>query len=97
MFYPADSDEQCERAGLYVEKAFILIDKHNGKTELAQEALLAHANEIDIQKAITLAIEYDFIDQFIEKLINRANRKTADLNTLLKYIECVAKPERIIS
>lgn len=27
VFYPADADEQCEKAGLYVEKAFILIDK----------------------------------------------------------------------
>lgn len=59
--------------------------------------MIAHASEIDIDAAMHLAIEHKFIGDLIRDLINRADRKTEDLNTLLKFIIYIAEPERIIS
>lgn len=44
-----------------------------------------------------LAIKFDFIDDYIKKLISKANRNTSEVNTLLEYIEHLNNAERIIS
>ena len=44
-----------------------------------------------------LAIKFEFIDEFIEKLINRANRNSKEVNILLEYVDYFSKPENIIS
>lgn len=51
----------------------------------------------EIEKCINLAIRFDFIDNFISKLIARANHNTGEVNLLLEYIEYLHNPERIIS
>ena len=77
-----------------MEKAFILIDK--GEIEMARETLVSNASEIDIHSAMMLAIENNFVKKFIQDMISRADRKTEDLNTLLKFIIYIAEPQRII-
>ena len=43
-----------------------------------------------------LAFKFDFIDEFIKKLISRANHKTSEVNILLEYIEFLSDPKKII-
>lgn len=51
----------------------------------------------DIEKCISLAIKFEFMDEFIKGLITRANRNTKEVNVLLEYIEYLHSPERIIA
>ena len=44
-----------------------------------------------------MAFKFDFIDEFIKKLISRANHKTSEVNILLEYIEFLSDPEKIIN
>lgn len=44
-----------------------------------------------------LAIKFDFIDEFIKKLISRANRNTNEVNILLEYIDYFSNPEKIMA
>lgn len=57
---------------------------------------MSEASKGEIQKCITLAFKFDFIDEFINKLISRANRNTSEVNILLEYIEFLSDPKKII-
>jgi hypothetical protein len=59
--------------------------------------LMSKCSSNDIEKCISLAIKFDFMDEFIKKLITRANRNTSQVNVLLEYIEYLNSPERIIA
>lgn len=58
---------------------------------------MQQATKGEIQRCISLAFKFDFIDEFIKKLITRANHKTSEVNVLLEYIEFLSDPEKIIS
>lgn len=90
-----EADKLCEKNGLFVEQAYILLEMK--KFEEAQEILMRRSSSGEIQKCISLAIKFDFIDEFIRKLINRANRNTSEVNILLEYIDYLSDPEKIIS
>lgn len=61
------------------------------------ELLLKRLSGENIQKCICLAIKFEFADQFINKLISRANRNTNEVNILLEYIDYFSNAENIIS
>lgn len=69
--WPIDAETICERNGLHVEQAYILLE--NGKVEQAQEILMRRATAGDIEKCIQLAVKFNFIDKFINNLIMRAS------------------------
>lgn len=48
--WPIDADAVCERNGLFVEQAYILLE--NNKMDLAQEILMRRATAGDIEKCI---------------------------------------------
>ena len=50
----------------------------------------------NIQQCIVLAIKFDFIDEFIARLISHVNRKTDHVYVLLEYIDYFGNPESII-
>ena len=58
---------------------------------------MSRSSSGDIEKCINLAIKFEFIDEFIKKLITRADRNTDEVNILLEYIEYFSNPEKIIA
>jgi len=80
---------------LYVEQAYILLEKK--QADRAKEILIRKTKSENIQKCIVLAIKFEFIDEYIGRLINKANRNTSDVNILLEYIDYFSNPEQIIA
>lgn len=78
---PDDSEQQCEKAGLFVEQAFILLEKQNEQKAL--KILMSQTNSLNIEKCIMLAIRHKLIDTLVQKMIEDANKDTAKLNILL--------------
>ena len=63
---------------------------------MAQEILLKHTNSDNFQKGMILAIQFNFIDEFIQKLIEKANRNTNEVNVLMQYIDYFHNPDQIV-
>lgn len=59
--------------------------------------MVKRLDDDNIQRFIILAIEFDFIDSLMSKLIARANRNTDQINNILSYIDTLRNPENIIS
>ena len=100
--FPKDGEKICEDANLYVEQAYILLSNTNSykdeikRIAVAQDILLKRSNSENFQKCIILAIQFNFIDEFIKKLITKANKNTADVNVLMEYIDYLHNPQQII-
>ena len=92
--FPIDADKKCEEHGLYVEQAYIMLEKR--EFEQAQQILLKRIDSSNIQQCIILAIRFEFIDTLISKLISRANHNTGDVMILLEYIDQFTNPENLI-
>jgi hypothetical protein len=95
--FPLDADVLCEKAGLFVEQAYVLLEKGSNHKEEALEILMKRSAKGEIEKCIMLSIKFDFIDEFIKKLITRANRNTNEVNILLEYIDYFSNPDKIMA
>jgi hypothetical protein len=65
--------------------------------EEAKKILVQMNEKPEIQKSIDLAIKFEFIDDYLNNMVIRAQKDTDKLNTLLEYIEYFTNPETIIS
>ena len=82
---PSDCEDLCQREGLFVEQAFILLEKQN--EEKALQILMSQTNSQNIEKSIKLAIRLNKVDALIQKMIDDAYKDTGRLNLLLQFID----------
>lgn len=92
--WPIDAEKLCERNGLFVEQAYILLEKK--QFDDALQILLRKLKSSEMEKGLNLAMRFNFIDRFIEGLIERANQNTDQVNTLLEYVDYLSNPEKLI-
>jgi hypothetical protein len=59
--------------------------------------LLDKTSEEKIETCILLSIEYNFINDFYKKMIEKANSNTNELNNLLKYIDYYSEPKDLLN
>lgn len=69
---PVDGDMLCEEAGMYVEQAFLLLEKQLPDNEnKAMDILRSQTNSQNIEKCIQIAMRFNKIDQLIRDIINQ--------------------------
>ena len=82
---------------LFIEQAYFLLTK--GEKDQAFQILLERAKKEkgDIKQCLDLAIQFNFIQDFFQSLVESANQNTASLNILLEYIDYIDQSKEIIN